>query len=109
MWKPIDPTVDCVFKAILGSPHHPNLLIHFINAILELKDDDRVAEVSLRNPFNAKDHRNAKESLVDVKAIDQKRRQFQIEIQVANHGALPERMLYTWASMFSDNIREGKD
>jgi len=31
----INPTVDCVFKAILGSEENKNLLIHFLNAVLE--------------------------------------------------------------------------
>ena len=35
----INPCVDVVFKAILGSEHHTHLLINFINAILGLKGD----------------------------------------------------------------------
>jgi hypothetical protein len=34
MKRPIDPRVDCVFKALLGSKENTNLLVHFINAIL---------------------------------------------------------------------------
>ncbi len=30
----IDPKIDCVFKALLGSEENRNLLIHFLNAFL---------------------------------------------------------------------------
>ena len=30
----IDPKVDCVFKAVLGSEQNSNLLIHFLNSFL---------------------------------------------------------------------------
>lgn len=35
--KKIDPMVDCVFKAILGKEENANLLVNFLNAVLEKK------------------------------------------------------------------------
>ena len=105
----INPCVDVVFKAILGSEHHTRLLIHFINAILSLEGDHRVTRVTLRNPFNGKDKLNSKGCVVDVKAYDQLNRDFQIEIQVGVHGALLERMLYNWACIYQDKIKQGED
>ncbi len=105
----VDPTVDCVFKAILGSDHHKGLLIHFLNAVLDYRGDDCVAEVELKNPFNPKETVDGKLSVVDIKAVDQAGRSFQLEIQIANHAGLPERMLYTWSSIYSAIIDEGDD
>ena len=34
MRHPIDPKIDCVFKALLGSEDNRNLLLHLFNAIL---------------------------------------------------------------------------
>ena len=34
MRHPIDPKVDCVFKALLGAESNRDLLIHFLNAVL---------------------------------------------------------------------------
>ena len=56
MTNPIDPRIDCVFKAILGAIENKNLLIHFLNAILELKGKDIIKEVEILNPFNDKDY-----------------------------------------------------
>jgi len=41
----IDPKVDCIFKAILGSTENSNLLIHFLNALWEPPETERVKQV----------------------------------------------------------------
>jgi len=98
-----------VFKAILGTEHHLNLLINFLNAILGLTGSQRVRSVSIRKPFNIKNYLQAKVSVVDVKAVDQLGRDFQVEIQVGSHAALLERMLYNWAGLYFAKIDEGED
>ena len=30
----VDPTIDFVFKKILGDPAHSNLTLHFLNAVM---------------------------------------------------------------------------
>jgi hypothetical protein len=34
MKHPIDPKIDCVFKALLGRRRNRRLLLHFLNAML---------------------------------------------------------------------------
>ncbi len=50
MTHKINPTADCVFKAILGSDENKNLLIHFLNAILE--PEAQITESTIKNPYN---------------------------------------------------------
>jgi len=107
--RSIDPAVDCVFKAILGRDHHRNLLVHFINALLDFRGRDSVAAVTLRNPFHLKNSLTDKFSVVDVKAVDQRGREFQIEIQISGHEGLAERILYTWSALYAARIKEGQD
>ncbi len=60
---PIDPKVDCVFKALLGSRSNQNLLIHLLNAVLGQE---------LATPIvNEREFLDDKLSIVDVKAQDQ--------------------------------------
>lgn len=40
----IDPKVDCVFKAILGKEENKNLLIHFLNAMLQSGKGERIRD-----------------------------------------------------------------
>ena len=105
----IDPTVDCVFKAVLGSESNKNLLIHFLNAVLALPAGQHIQEVELLNPFNEREFASDKLSVVDVKAKDEQRRSYQIEIQKLTHADLPARMLYTWCSLYHALLNKGDD
>jgi predicted transposase/invertase (TIGR01784 family) len=73
----IDPKVDCVFKAILGSEENRNLLIHFINAILGNELVTPIIWVEILNPYNEKEFIGDKLSIVDVKARDKEQRLYQ--------------------------------
>jgi predicted transposase/invertase (TIGR01784 family) len=103
----INPTVDCVFKAILGTEKNKNLLIHFLNAILEPKQGERIQDVTLLNPYNEREFIGDKLTIVDVKAIDESGKMYQIEIQLAMHAALDARILYTWSHLYHSQIQDG--
>jgi predicted transposase/invertase (TIGR01784 family) len=106
--KPIiDPKVDCVFKAILGSEEHKALLVHFLNAVLARDPGIRIRSVELLNPYNEREFETAKLSVVDVKARDDAGRWYQIEIQLALHAGLTARMLYTWSTIYHNQLRKG--
>ena len=93
----INPMIDCVAKAILGDPKHKRLLIHFLNAILEKKDGEKIKDVEILNPYNEKEFSTDKLSILDIKATDDKSDIFQIEIQIKIYPSLAKRILYTWA------------
>jgi len=101
----INPTVDCVFKAILGSEENKNLLIHFLNAVLE--PASKIKEIVLNNPYNERKFVADKLTVVDVKATDEKKCHYQIEIQLALHAAISARMLYTWSRLYHSQISKG--
>jgi predicted transposase/invertase (TIGR01784 family) len=107
----INPTVDCVFKAILGNEKKKHLLIHFLNSVLEYHDDParRIVEVSIMNPYNEREFEQDKQSVVDVKAQDASGCRFHVEIQTGVHPALKERILYTWSAIYHSNIGRGDD
>ncbi|CAK0743609.1 transposase [Gammaproteobacteria bacterium] len=105
----IDPKIDCVFKALLGSEENRNLLIHFLNAVLAGELSAPIATVDLLNPYNDKEFLDDKLSIVDVKAKDDKDRIYQIEIQLVSYSYLPARILYTWADIYSQQLQSGND
>lgn len=103
----IDPKVDCVFKALLGSEENRNLLIHFLNAILANELVVPITGVEILNPYNDKEFISDKLSIVDVKARDEQQRLYQIEIQLVTHAYLPERIVYNWADIYSQQLHSG--
>ncbi|MEI6336795.1 MAG: Rpn family recombination-promoting nuclease/putative transposase [Methylococcaceae bacterium] len=105
----IDPKIDCVFKALLGSEENRNLLIHFLNAFLAQDLIEPLVWVEILNPYNDREFLSDKLSIVDVKARDSHDRLYQIEIQLTSYGHLPARIIYNWADIYSQQLKSGQD
>ena len=108
MRHPIDPKIDCVFKALLGSETNRALLIHFLNATLGQDLAAPLTAVDILNPYNEREFLDDKLSIVDVKARDQAGRLYQIELQLLNLPELPARMLYGWTDLYSAQLQDGE-
>ena len=104
----IDPTVDCVFKAILGSEHNKNLLIDFLNAVIAPLPNCVISAVEILNPYNEREHLADKLSIVDIKAKDKAGRIYQVEIQVSTYGALAARLPYVMCDLYASQLEEGE-
>ena len=105
----IDPKIDCVFKALLGSDENRNLLVHFLNAVLANELTLPITDVEILNPHNEKEYPDDKLSIVDVKARDSEDRLYQIEIQLVQYGHLRSRIVYGWADIYSQQLQGGDD
>ena len=103
----VDPMVDCVFKAILGSDEHINLLLNFINSVCQDDFQSPISNLTIMNPYNEKDFLTDKMSIVDVKASDDTGNIFQIEIQLFVSNSLKQRMVHNWAEIYSRQLKEG--
>ena len=103
----IDPKIDCVFKALLGAENNRNLLVHFINAMIGSDLSAPIDAVEILNPYNEKEFLEDKLSIVDVKARDAQGAIYQIEIQLVSYANLPERILYNWADIYSQQLQSG--
>ncbi|KOR29421.1 transposase, partial [Achromatium sp. WMS2] len=101
----IDPRVDFAFKKLFGSEENKDLLISLINAILQLKDP--VVAVTLKNPYNLKDYRDGKLSILDIKAQDQNGRWYNVEMQISEDLQFDKRALYYWCKLLTEQIQEG--
>lgn len=103
----IDPTVDFAFQRMFGNPEHPNITIHFLNAILQPVEP--VTEVEILNPVAGKERLNDKLGILDVLARDRRGRLFNIEMQTTLPEALQERLLYYNCRNYTRQINEGED
>jgi len=108
MQHKINPIVDCVFKALLGSEKNKNLLIHFLNAVTELKGNAAITDVIIMNPYNEREFIEDKLSIVDIKATCQNDFKYQIEIQLAVYTALPSRIVYNWSTIYHSQLTKHK-
>ena len=108
MRHPIDPKIDCVFKALLGAESNRALLIHFLNAMLGAELPVPVSSVEILNPYNEREFLDDKLSIVDVKARDDHGGLHQIEIQLLSYRDLPARISYGWADLYSSQLSSGQ-
>ena len=109
MKHPIDPKIDCVFKALLGSEENRNLLIHFLNAVLKQDLSEPIVWVDIINPYNDKEFLDDKLSVVDIKARDSQNQLYQVEIQMLMYKNLPARIIYNWTDIYSQQLQSGTE
>jgi predicted transposase/invertase (TIGR01784 family) len=80
MARYLDPKNDLTFKRIFGE--HPDLLIHFLNALMPFTSDRMIQEVEYLPPEQVPDIPGKKNSIVDVKCKDKTGRVFIVEMQM---------------------------
>ncbi|MFM8330998.1 MAG: Rpn family recombination-promoting nuclease/putative transposase [Candidatus Methylumidiphilus sp.] len=104
----IDPKIDCVFKALLGSVENRNLLVHFLNAVLAADLAAPITFVEILNPYNDREFIDDKLSVVDVKASDSAGRIYQVEVQLLAYRHLRQRIIYNWCDLYSGQLQSGE-
>ena len=103
----ITPRVDIAFKKIFGVEENKDLLMLLINAIVS--EDDQVADITLLNPYNAKNFKKDKLSILDIKAQGVDGKRFNIEIQISDEADYNKRALYYWARLYTEQLKESED
>jgi predicted transposase/invertase (TIGR01784 family) len=103
----ISPRVDLAFKKIFGVEENKDLLISLINSIVS--NEDQVSEIILLNPYNPKNFKNDKLSILDIKAKNESGKRFNIEIQISDEADYDKRALYYWAKLYTEQLREKED
>ena len=103
----LPPKMDFVFKRIFGNENHPNVLISFLNAILNPVDP--IKSVILKDTTIEKSHLEDKYSRLDVKAITNKGEHINIEIQLKDEYNMIKRSLYYWSKLYEGQLENGEN
>jgi len=103
----INPRVDIAFKKIFGVEENKDLLISLINSIVS--ESDQITELTLLNPYNPKNFRTDKLSILDIKAQGAQGQKFNIEIQITDEADYDKRGLYYWAKLYTEQLKSGED
>ncbi len=90
----LDPKIDFVFKKLFGTIANKDILIFFLNSILEKKESEKIIDVEINNPVNMKDSKHFKESAVDVRCTDAQNNHYIVEMQVLNQKDFDLRIQY---------------
>jgi len=92
MARYLDPKNDLIFKRIFGE--HPNLLMSFLNALMPLDPDRFIEEIHYLSSEQVPDNPGKKNSIVDVKCVDNHKRQFIVEMQMYWTNTFNNRMVF---------------
>jgi len=100
----LNPKIDLVFKKIFGTEQNKNVLKSLINSVLP--KDEKIVEVTIKNPYNETDFIGDKLSVVDIKATDEKGRWYDIEIQVKEQKYYGKRAIFYLSEIYSKQLNE---
>jgi predicted transposase/invertase (TIGR01784 family) len=107
--KFLDPKNDVAFRRIFGSEKNKDILIHFINDVLELKNGDKIKEVTFLPTIQIPEIAAKKQSVIDVLCKDENGVQLIIEMQVSPQQGFEKRAQYYAAKAYSRQLNKGKE
>jgi predicted transposase/invertase (TIGR01784 family) len=107
--KFLNPKNDVAFKKVFGTEKHKDILIHFINDILELKNNDQIQDVEFLSPIQDPFIASKKQSIIDVLCKDKAGVQMIVEMQVAPTKGFEKRAQYYASKAYSRQLdKSGK-
>ena len=107
--KFVNPRNDVAFKKIFGNEEHTEILISFLNAVLDLTGDKEIQEITLLNPYQAPRLATMKYTLLDVRAKDKRGVIFIVEMQVSHVEGLRKRFTYYTSKAYASQIERGDE
>ncbi|KAF0117823.1 MAG: hypothetical protein FD149_1008 [Rhodospirillaceae bacterium] len=107
--KFIDPRIDFAFKKIFGSEEAKDILINFLESLLGLEGERRIAELTLLDPFLAPRIQDLKSSVLDVKCRDHRGISYIVEMQIQKAAAFLKRIQYNAAKTYVHQIARGDE
>ena len=104
-----DPKNDLAFKKIFGSSEHKNILISFLNSVLDFKNEKTIVDVELANPYQVPKIPELKETILDIHATNKSGEKFIVEMQRKDLGNFTKRSLYYTSKAYVEQLPRGND
>ena len=99
-----DPKNDIAFKKIFGDENKTQVLISFLNSILEFKNTKQIKSLTIANPYQVPKIKDLKNTILDIKAINQDDEEFIVEMQVERDKNFAQRSLYYTSKSYISQI-----
>ena len=105
----LDPTNDVALKKIFANESKKEILISFLNSILELKDQKQIKEIEILNPYQVPKIKDLKQTILDVRCKDNRDISYIVEMQVSKSIGFEKRVLYYTSKAYVGQIEMGED
>ena len=107
--KFVDVKNDIAFRKIFGNEEKTEIVISFINAVLDLPEGKKIIQVNILNPFQMPEIKGLKSSILDIRVKDQRGISYIIEMQVEEPDGFDKRVQYYTAKQYASQIEVGED
>lgn len=107
--KFVNPKNDIAFRKIFGNENKKEILISFLNAALDLKNEKEIKEIEILNSYQAPKIESLKYTLLDIRAKDKRNVSFIVEMQIENVAGYKKRFLYYTSKAYTSQIERGED
>jgi len=104
-----DPKNDLAFKKIFGNENHKDILISFLNSILDFKDEKKIKSVTILNSHQAPKIEELKETILDIRATNEKNETFIVEMQRKDLNNFQKRSLYYTSKAYVQQLDKNQD
>jgi predicted transposase/invertase (TIGR01784 family) len=100
----LDLKVDYALKRVFGREENSDILINFLNSILDLPKNRKVVAVEIINPYNIQSLKSMGESFISLKAKLNDKSRIIIEIDVLNFEGFEKKVLYNLTKNYSSQL-----
>ncbi|MBL7007177.1 MAG: Rpn family recombination-promoting nuclease/putative transposase [Spirochaetia bacterium] len=106
----VKATSDIFIKYMFGmdTRQSKQLVLSFINAVLQDTGFPAITKVFQKNPFNYKEFEGDKVSVLDIEVETENHELYNIEVQSLGNTHYRNRALYYWAKLYTSQISEGE-
>jgi len=105
----VDVKNDIAFRKIFGNENKKEILISFLNAVLELPEGKKIIDVKIEDPSQLPEIKELKNTILDVRATDERNISYIVEMQVEEPLGFDKRVQYYTAKQYSSQIDIGDD
>ena len=102
----LPPKLDIIFKQLFTKD--PALLLDLVNAVLSGREGQHIQALEIKNPEILPENLHEKFIILDIQAIDDAGRQYDIEMQVRQYPFYPERTLYYVSRLYTGQLAAGE-
>jgi predicted transposase/invertase (TIGR01784 family) len=110
MTKLLDPKNDVVFQKLFGMKKHKNILISFLNSILNLTGENLIKNVEFEEKhLDVSLIASEKLSILDLHVTTEKDIHVNVEIQLINQYNMIKRTIFYMSKMLLSQLKKGDD
>lgn len=99
----MSPKNDFAFRLLFGDEKNKEITIAFLRAMLQIPIED----IKIKDPFLLKQMAGDKTGILDIRIVLDSGVQVDVEIQISDHPAIKERVLFYLSRLYSSQLSSG--